>query len=642
VLFRSPNHQNRYFVFDNDKKATCLASVDEYGIGFVLCRTAGTRLVLSKIGGIVSNSNGDIQYEWKWDRTAMNAGNPPASPITVNINPFFEFRFRDRNDMTLEFTSDSIKRSFDVSLKHARNDTYLDKCTKKSGKLLPKIAYTSLMERQNQWNEKMAFQRNILHPKSSSLSDLVRGVVTDLEHDFEGISQKMHTSLDFGTEWKSNALSQTLSEIPLIPTAGTEVGETPGFGTHIYSADSTFRSTAPPLLLNTTGGWRGDVDVRASLQRTHPTMKRSAVLSTASGRYSEVIVVNRTRVTPDNPQGRVTLAGLPLESLSWQSLKDNMARCAALASSPVFVILLLREGDPVGLKCEKIASAVNEMLDKAAREDTKAKSSGHGTTRFRMVKINVSDNNDALADLGVKTLPTFVMKHAGNIVYSGLLGGQKLTTLPQEYEKPQVLLIEPSFDSQIVAEKTLKRAGCAVYLCLNAQQAIEMVRQVSMNSTKCFDIVLISEDVQSPEVTSLGQSLSSFMKSNATIACGLVCSQSLSAREEARDAVWESYCTHDVSLVLSSPLSRVVTMAMRKPIKAHAIEHLLGMHSAPKNKLTVGLTVESLYAKMREVEAASASRAGNGRALAGPSHIGIKLSSEESLVRGTQLVKSTS
>jgi len=67
-------HQKRYSAFVNDKKGTCLLAIDENAVGF--CNTSkskskkkiGIRIAFSKIGAIVTDIDGNIQYDWKWDR----------------------------------------------------------------------------------------------------------------------------------------------------------------------------------------------------------------------------------------------------------------------------------------------------------------------------------------------------------------------------------------------------------------------------------------------------------------------------------------------------------------------------------------------------------------------------------------------
>eukprot|EP00607_Mallomonas_marina_P006767 CAMPEP_0182440242 /NCGR_PEP_ID=MMETSP1167-20130531/86934_1 /TAXON_ID=2988 /ORGANISM="Mallomonas Sp, Strain CCMP3275" /LENGTH=478 /DNA_ID=CAMNT_0024634133 /DNA_START=747 /DNA_END=2183 /DNA_ORIENTATION=- len=478
---------------------------------------------------------------------------------------------------------------------------------------------------------------------------MVRGIVTNLESDFKDIDERLLTSVNFGKKWKSNALTQTISEIPLICASGTEVGKGTGFCEKIYTGDATFRNTAPAMLMSSTGEWRDPLAIRAALREVNPTMKRSAMLGTASGRYSEVIVVDPNKVSASNPQGKVQVAGIPLETMSWRALKEDMMRCVTLANSPVFVVLLVRNCDPLGLLCENISRIVHETVTNEANNKDKlstglsrpSSSLGNGSARFRMVKIDVGEDNDALTELGAKTLPTFAMKHNGTLLYSGLLGGRGLKPSAQDYLKPQVLLIEPIFEQQIAAEKILKKCGCQVYLCLTAQQAIDIIRNMSVETPKCFDMILISEDIQSAEMSTLGQRLISHVKSGSTFVCGLVSSKSLSVNPQADQVRWVHHCTDDVSLVLEAPLSRSASMVMKKPLRGNAVEHMLSIRQkSDNNALSMGLTATSLYSKMLEMEAVvlgKGPRLGDTRNTQG--YVGIKLAAEESVVRGTKLIR---
>ena len=72
---------------------------------------------------------------------------------------------------------------------------------------------------------------------------MVRGLVTSLESNFDNISETLHTSVNFGHEWKTDALSLTLKEIPRVQISGSEVGTMNGYGDDIYTEDKLFRNT---------------------------------------------------------------------------------------------------------------------------------------------------------------------------------------------------------------------------------------------------------------------------------------------------------------------------------------------------------------------------------------------------------------
>eukprot|EP01041_Mallomonas_annulata_P002371 gene2371-4603_t len=674
VITEAPNGQNRYFVFDNDKKGTCLLSIDEYAVGFCTCKikksseVVGVRVVLSKVGAIVTDEVGDIRYEWKWDRGALYSGTPPTSYIIIKLNDYFELKLQDRYDMILEYRYENTVKVYDVSLKHMRKDSYLDKCEKgPGGRLLPKINYTSLKNRQIDFNEKMRAQRNKLHPKSENLTDMVRDVVTDLESNFETISDRMQTSIHFGHSWKSDALATTLNEIPRVPLSGSEVGLPTGFGTTIYTEEKQFSNTCPPILMNRTGGWKDEMEIRTSLREVNPPLQRSSVLATASGRYSNMLVVNRSRVSANNPQGCVEVPGLSLESMGWNEVKDDLSLASSNpTNSAIFVILLYRSGDPKGLYCDHVAQIVNQRLQDekttassrtatsvtpltannatASARITSNNNTSNINNKFRMIKVDVSENNNAVKELGIKNLPTFVMKQGNTLMYAGLIGGKKLKSNFSTAPKVQVLLVEPIFQHQIDTEKALRKAGCEVFLCLTAAEAMERVQ--SLSSTEYglpYSLVLISDAIQTADVANLGQRLATYVKSGQVIVCALATVREDSGSDAAVAVAWDHHCTDDVSLVVAAPLSTVATVAMRKPVRFISVERLLVRLKKPTGLvISGGLTPDTLYDKMLSVHAEATGKPIGQRTVVSNSYVGIRLASEDGQFRGRKLIGSTS
>jgi hypothetical protein len=234
------DYQNSFFAFDNNRKSTVLLGINELGTGFASSSSRKSAdvskriIVLSDIGALVTDE-GKIINEWRWDRRSMNAGIEPSANIESNLSEFMTFSFRDRSRMTLLFICNGISYTFDLGAKVRRTDNYLENVKREpGGRLIPQIEYLTLKQRQVEQGESMRAQRNKLHPRSENLSDMVKGVVAELENRFEGLDAKMCTSPSLGTEWKSIALGTTKSEIPRIPRAGTETGVFTGFGDTIY------------------------------------------------------------------------------------------------------------------------------------------------------------------------------------------------------------------------------------------------------------------------------------------------------------------------------------------------------------------------------------------------------------------------
>ena len=123
----------------------------------------------------------------------------------------------------------------------------------------------------------------------------------------------MSTTPGPGVTWKREALSSTLGELPHLPLNGTETGNFSGLGETIYAAvlDLSATNSVPKHLATLDGSWKGEVEVRSALRVLNPPLKRSAVLRSNSGRYSEMMVVNAAAATSNNPTGMVVPLGLP-------------------------------------------------------------------------------------------------------------------------------------------------------------------------------------------------------------------------------------------------------------------------------------------------------------------------------------------
>ena len=78
---------------------------------------------------------------------------------------------------------------------------------------------------------------------------MVKDIVGGLEKRFADIGTKMQASPGLDASWKSEALNNTLREIPRIPISGAESGRFTGFGKHLYvkAEDLDFSKTVRPL-----------------------------------------------------------------------------------------------------------------------------------------------------------------------------------------------------------------------------------------------------------------------------------------------------------------------------------------------------------------------------------------------------------
>lgn len=235
------DYQNRCFAFDKDRKNSVLLAIDEHFIGVMTSSrrktlaSARCQFVSSQTSALVTNPEGRVIYQWKWDINAQNAGTPPPPPLHVQLNEHLSVTYCSRVDVHLDFSFNAVKYRVDLGVKERRSDTYLEHAKRgPGGQLIPQIARRSLDERQREFNESMRAQRNKLHPRSENLSDMVSDIVARLESDFDNVSSTIKLSHGLST-WKADALSCTLKEIPRIPIAGTELGPSPGFSTTIYA-----------------------------------------------------------------------------------------------------------------------------------------------------------------------------------------------------------------------------------------------------------------------------------------------------------------------------------------------------------------------------------------------------------------------
>lgn len=252
-----------------------------------------------------------------------------------------------------------------------------------------------------------------------------------------------------------------------------------------------------------------------------------------------------------------------------------------------------------------------------------------------MVQIDVSQNSAVVTELGIKTLPLFLMFQGQNLVYGGSIGGRKIKL--DSSHKPQVLLIESNFKDQITCEKTLRKVGCEPFLCLSFAEAVNRIQQLSNPSPDrsgrlpdpvIFDLILISEEIESDNLMLLRKVLKDVTKDNRTIVALLVSVLGEFGRANLNAVRWDSGCSSEVTSFSRRDLSDVCSVAIQKPIKQHSIEKLLTMRTLPQNESNFGATPDSLEAKIQRIQ----SEALNGTR---PpiEYIGIRLASQDTKMR---------
>merc|ERR1711871_1748846 len=234
---------------------------------------------------------------------------------------------------------------------------------------------------------------------------MVQSIVRNLEDKFDGLKSEMVSTPGISGEWKTEAINMTLSEIPRISLSGNETGPTTGFGDTIYADSNTPIDLTETLPKNLTsnGKWLGDVEVRAALKEANPPIARTQVLKSASGRYSNMLVVDPKAVTLHNPTGMITTQGEPLKEVTWSKYKASLEESSRSGSrnGPLQIVVIGRRGDPAANAADYTSGLVNMKLN----------SNEKYVGKVELLKIEVGKDTTVLRDLCINNLPTFVMFH---------------------------------------------------------------------------------------------------------------------------------------------------------------------------------------------------------------------------------------
>lgn len=407
--------------------------------------------------------------------------------------------------------------------------------------------------------------------------------------------------------------------------------------------------------MTSKGTWKGSVEIGKALKGINPPLRRNRVLDGNSGRYSNMLVVNKSAVTALNPSGGTVLSGKPLLSRQWEvtamtkpspvasvgvssgsfGLKEDLS---STSTSVVTAILVTRGGDPACLAIERVAEVANDILASEVPEPTSTKSSG-GHKEVHLVKIDISDNPTIANEFGIKAFPTFLVFRGPELVYGGPLGGRKFKLASRPY-RPQILLIEPNFGLQLQSEKMLKKMGCDPFLCLNAQQATDRIRRFSLSGTQTmtFDLVLVSQDVTNDGLRDLTKCLRDFVAEKKTIVAIMASALGEHGKHNLISVDWSDHYTTDLIKLVSPELCAAASHGILCPLKSIAIEKLLDFREGASASAVpeLGLTPQNLLTRLHEFKDSKPtvsrvqSKTGGGT----QPYLGIKMSAEDTKLRG--------
>ena len=76
------------------------------------------------MGGLLTDRQGYIEREWRYD---LGAHMPlPTGVLEINVNKSINFEFHDRGDMRIKFSHEGIRHELNAGLRPRREGTYLD------------------------------------------------------------------------------------------------------------------------------------------------------------------------------------------------------------------------------------------------------------------------------------------------------------------------------------------------------------------------------------------------------------------------------------------------------------------------------------------------------------------------------------
>ena len=194
--------------------------------------------------------------------------------------------------------------------------------------------------------------------------------------------------------------------------------------------------------------------------------------------------------------------------------------------------------------------------------------------------------------------------------------------------------------------------GCDTFLCLSVGEAINRIQKMTFSGEgvkTIMDLILISDEINSTDLDALSVKLSELIKQKRVCIAGLVNVLGPNGSYNYNAVKWSSdfTITDQFNAVLPEQLSRIVQIAIQKPVKASSIKKALSMRVVPPEDANFGLTAVTFKATINQVLDA----AKGGRSLfksqvldattsdINRTYIGTKLSIFDTKMRGTNLVK---
>lgn len=324
-----------------------------------------------------------------------------------------------------------------------------------------------------------------MKPKSENFSNSkIQEIVSKLEIDFDSMKDTIkHLNPSIGTQWKEEALQKTIYELPKIKTSGTESGAFPGLSKSIFMNDNEIFENSCNIskLLNSSGYWKGSVELRKTLSESNPALKRTSIIQANSGRYNDSLVADHNRVSILNPTGKLQVSGAPISKISWKLLKEktiDLKHINSNSSKDVTFVL-------IGRSNEGIFDSYYQVLSKAYQKLLQ-----NDLSICNIYYVDVCEDSTVLNELQIRQLPIFYIFKGYDILYRGLIGGRNIS-IPSGNSK--VLLLHSNFKQQVSIERCLKREFCDVFLLLDCNEAYNQLL-FSLKSIQ-FAFILIDEEI---------------------------------------------------------------------------------------------------------------------------------------------------